>query len=267
MVALGAAISIALTACGIEGDSGDALAPDPEAAVIQIHSEGGFLPVEISLAQGPRYTMLGDGRLIYEGPVILIYPGPLLPNYQVVQLDQETVDRVLQLVEEIGLPGIDREIDDSAMEFIADAATDVITYWDESGEHVYGVYALDVVQETTPRSAAFLELIGVLDQAAGTEPAQPYQAERVRVIAGPGFVDEEFRQVNDWPLADTDLSAWTTVATDWKCRAFDDPEILDAFVDANQANQWRLPEASSDDEALTLLVRPLLPGEPDCPGV
>lgn len=265
VLALGAAISILLTACGEPGDAGGGDSPDPDAPVIQIRFEGGFLPVEMSLAQGPRYTMLGDGRLIYEGPVILIYPGPLLPNYQVIRLDDETVDQILDLVEAMGLSAIDREIDDSAMEFIADAATEVITYWDEAGEHVYGVYALDVVGDTTPQAATFLEIVELIDRAVGTEPAEPYEPERVRVIAGPGFVDEEFRQIMDWPLEDTDLSGWTALAMDWRCRAFDNPEILDAFMDANQATQWRLPGSTGDNEALTLLVRPLHPGEPDCP--
>ena len=89
-----ATAALTLAACGGGGD-GAALPPDPDAPVIQVRSEGGFTTPEMNLGRGPSYTLLGDGRLIYEGPVIAIYPGPLLPNYQMTQLTEDLVDGLL----------------------------------------------------------------------------------------------------------------------------------------------------------------------------
>jgi hypothetical protein len=84
----------------------------------------------------------------------------------------------------------------------------------------------------------------------------------MRIIAGEGFVDPEFEDIRAWPLEDTDLSEWLTLPNDWLCTAVDGPGP-DDFEQATQATTWEHPDGTS--EPLTLLVRPLLPGEPDCP--
>ena len=55
-------------------------ATDPDAVVLRISDEGGFVPPEHTFTGAPRLLITGDGRLIQPGPVIAIYPGPLLPN-------------------------------------------------------------------------------------------------------------------------------------------------------------------------------------------
>jgi len=124
------AAALTLAACGGADDGAD-IGTDPNTAVLQLRSEGGFTTPEMSIGRGPTYTLLADGRLIYEGPVIMIFPGPLLPNYQIVQLTEEKVNGILDLVDEIGLPGMTSELDDSAASNVADATTEVVTYWDE----------------------------------------------------------------------------------------------------------------------------------------
>ena len=103
IVALVVAVSLGLTACGVE-TGGVELPTDPDASVVQVRSEDGFAPVEWVLGRGPTYTLLADGRLISEGPVIAIYPGPLLPNYLVGQINVDQMNSVLELVDKIGLP-------------------------------------------------------------------------------------------------------------------------------------------------------------------
>lgn len=255
---------LTIPACGIPTEPGLELPQDPDAPVIQVKSEGGFAPVELILGQGPRYTLLADGRLIYEGPVIAIYPGPLLPNYQVTPISEEQMASALALVDDIGLPDMDSEIDDSAASRVADATTELITYWDDNGVHTYAVYALGIDLDDTPSPAtrAFSDLLEVLGDLSAGE-ATPYEAERVRIIAGPGFVNDEFEDVRDWPLESDDLSTWDVLPNGWQCQVFE-PEILDRFADATQATQWTGSEGS-DMDLVKLLVRPLHPGEPDCP--
>lgn len=214
------------------------------------------------------YTLLADGRLIHEGPVIAIYPGPLLPNYQVTRISDEQMARILALVEEIGLPDMDREIDDSASSRVADATTEAITYWDGKGEHTYAVYALGIDLDGEPRPAtrAFSDLLALFGDLTAGE-ATPYEPKRVRIVAGPGHISEEHEDTRDWPLEDEDLSAWETLPNGWLCETVE-PSVLGAFTDATQATVWRfIPEDPTlgDTELYKLLVRPLHPGEPDCP--
>lgn len=258
--AIGALVALVLVVASCGGDRGfvDVADDDP---VLQIVSEGGFLPVEVALNNGPRHTLLGGGSLIYQGAQTLEYPGRLVPPYMVATLDGNQMNAILAMVGDIGLPDIDDEIDDSAGNSVADASTDVVTFWDENGVHRYGVYALGVQESPTERNAAFLELIQTLDQFVGQAEAEPYVAERVRVIAGEGFVDPEFEDVKGWPL-EGDLSGWELLPNDWQCTVIDGP-VPAVFDGATQATTWEHPDGISDP--LTLLVRPLHPGEPDCP--
>jgi hypothetical protein len=257
---LGAMVSLALVvaACGAESDSAVG-ADDP---VLQITSEGGFGPVEFVLAAGPRYTMLGDGRLIFQGFTTMEYPGQLVPPYLVATLDDNQMNSVLAMVENIGLPDIEDETDDSNMDTVADATTEVITYWDENGQHRLAVYALGMDESPSDRDAAFLELISTLDQFTAEAPSEPYVAEQVRVVAGPGGVDTDFTDERPWPLEETDFSDWEELPNGWHCTVIEGP-VPSVFEDATQATTWEHPDGES--EALLLLVRPLLPGEPDCP--
>jgi hypothetical protein len=133
--------------------------------LLTVTSEGGFVPVEFNLDRMPRYVLLADGTLFYQGPVPAIFPGPLLPNVQVTEVTATQMDEILQLVEEMGLPEIDEFIDDSNAEMVADATTEFITYYDENGTHRLGIYALGITEGggSTERILAN-ELIEVLER-------------------------------------------------------------------------------------------------------
>lgn len=254
-----AALTLVMSACG--GNSGGVDVADNE-PVLRISSEGGFLPVEVALNTGPRYTLLGDGSLIYQGLQTLEFPGRLVPPYMVAKLDDNQLIAILAMAEDIGLPDVDDEVDDSAMDIVADASTEVIIYWDDAGEHRYGVYALGLDESPSERNAAFLELIETLDRFTAETPAEPYEANRLRIIAGEGLVDPEFEDVRPWPLEETDLGAWEVLPNGWQCTVIDGP-VPAVFEDATQTTTWEHPDGTS--EPLLLLVRPLHPGEADCP--
>jgi hypothetical protein len=253
-------IALIVAACG--GGGGGSVDRSEDGPMLQIVSEGGFVPVEVALNNGPRYTLLGDGRLIYQGVQTLEFPGRLVPPYMVGTLDDNQMDAILAMVEDIGLPDIHNEVDDSAIDFVADASTEVITYWDDAGEHRYGIYALGIEESPSERNAALLELTQTLDQFVGQADAEPYVADRVRIVAGEGFVDPEFEDIRPWPLEDSDFSDWETLPNDWQCTVVDGP-VPAVFEGATQATTWEHPDGTSDP--VTLLVRPLHPGEPDCP--
>lgn len=249
-----------LVVAGCGGGSGTAV--DPNEAVLQISSEGGFMPMEMALAGGPRYTLLGDGSLIYMGLQTMQFPGPLVPPYLVAQLDDNQVNAVMAMVEDMGLAEVEDETDDSAMATVADAATDAIRLWDENGEHRYAVYALGIEEEPSERNAVFAELIATFDQFTSMTDGEPYVADQVRVIAGPAFIDPSFTDTREWPLESTDLSEWQELpVVGWRCTVIEGP-VPEVFDGATQATAWENPDGG---EPLQLLVRPLLPGEDDCP--
>ena len=252
-----------LASCG-----GDISVPsDPDAPLLQVRTEGGFAPVEWILSNGPTYTLLADGRLIGPGPVFEFYPGPLLPKYQVSQVNEEELAEILDLVVEIGLPEMTSETDDSAAGFVADAGTEVATFWDaEGGIHQYSVYALGIEPEPEdPRSAALADLISFLDESRRGTEAVPYEPERVRVLAGVSGAprDPEFEDVRPWPLGDDDPADWQQLESGWSCNVYG-PEALDIFQEASEITQWMHPDPMMDAPPYTLLVRPLHPGEEDC---
>ena len=259
-------LALALTAgaCGAPADGGEE--PHPDAPLLQIRSEGGFAPVEFVLGRGPTYTLLNDGRLISEGPVAAIYPGPLVPNYLVGQVSEDDLAAILSIVDDMGLDEITEVADDSAADFVADATTEVVTYWDENGTHVYSVYALGIEPDPeNPMTAGFLALLDAIGNALATVDAVPYEGETARVVAGVAMapIDPEFEDVREWPL-DDDTESWTELPNGWRCQVFDS-EILTRFEDATQATTWLHPDPMMDAPTYTLLVRPLHPGEPDCP--
>lgn len=256
------AMLLSVASCAEPGGLG--LPEDPEAPVLQVRSEGGFVPVEWALGNGPNYTLLSDGRLIYSGPIIMIFPGPLLPNYQVAQATGEQMRRVLELVEDMGLPQIDHEIDDTNMDMVADANTELITYWDQNGDrHTYGVYALGLEMDgpETGVNATMQELIAFLGEITAGPGLGEYQGERVRVVAGVASPDQENPDVREWPLGETGFSEWQPVMEGWSCKVFGS-EILEHFTDATEQTVWA---HADEDQPVKLLVRPLHPGEPDCP--
>ncbi|MCI0425754.1 MAG: hypothetical protein L0Z47_07890 [Actinobacteria bacterium] len=261
-LAIGVALALGVTACGADGGSNTR---SPDDAIIQIHLEGGFAPPDWLLARGPIFTLTGDGRLIYEGPVIAIFPGPLLPNYQMTQLTGDDVDQLLTLVNQMGLPGIVDEVDNSALDFLADAGTDVITYWDQNGAHRYGVYALGFEEEPEREATrVFAELRSVLDQLAGAGESHPYVGEQARVVVGEGVLDPEFQDVRDWPFPGEDIEGWQVVADAWRCKVLAS-DVLSTFDDATKSTLWRAPDSGGASDLLKVLVRPLHPGEPGCP--
>lgn len=234
--------------------------------LLTVTSEGGFIPAEFNLERMPRHVLTEDGTLFYQGPVPAIFPGPLLPNVQVTSVDASTLDEIMLLVEELGLPDIDERIDDSAADMVADATTEVITYFDENGSHRLGIYALGLTEVggSTDRILA-AELIEVLDAAAAENPSRPYEPQRLQVAAGPAIqFDEPARTVEPWPLAIafSEMPEW---ALDWRCLEITDTaevaELFALFSEANQATLW-----DTGTEAVSMKARPLLPGESACGG-
>ncbi len=262
LTAILAVSGLLLAACG--GGGGVALPGDPGAVVLQVRSEGGFAPVALLINRPPRYTLTAGGELIFERPAPAGYPGPLLVGMSVTRLDGATMSRILEVVDAMGLAGIDSEANTDASSRVADATTEVVTYFDtEGGRHTFAVYALGLVDSSDPRVSRFEDLMALLDEAAASGESRPYDVDRLQVWVGPSQAgtDDTVDDVRPWPLPQ-DFDRLTPVFAGWRCAVYDGADrdrLLDVFSDATTATRWRSGEAE-----YTFLARPLLPGEEPC---
>jgi hypothetical protein len=236
-----------------------------EEVVLVVEDVGGFVPIEFALGRGPRYVLTGDGRLIFQGPMIEIFPQPMWPNYQVRQLTEEELDVVMDAIAVTGIDQITDEVDDSSANVIADASTTVITYYDDQGLHRYEVYALDIGEGQSEQVQRLAGLVRVLDGVATADgEVSELEPERVQVIAqGAEPTGDEFEQVVDFPI-DEDPATWDDLAGQQgiKCAAFEGEDAEALVAGFREANQATLFEAG--DTTWRVYPRPLLPGEEPC---
>lgn len=250
-----------------EGPSTTA-ATSPDDAVLQVRFEGGFAPVEMIYNSLPRYTLLGDGRLVFDGPVPAIFPGQLLPNVQVARLAEGDVARILELVAAAGLPDITEELNTEYANTVADAPNTVVRYFDEAGEHTFSVYALgaglDPPQD--PRVAALQRLVETLDAAAASVPAvEPWDIDALQILVTDSFggENEPDAVVTPWPLDAPIDDLAKPVFDGLRCIALEGEQATTAT--AVFANATQLTFFDDGAGIHRLVVRPILPGETACP--
>ena len=259
-------IILAIAACG--GGSGLEetleLNEDPDSVLLIVRDEGGFVPVEFAVGQGPRLVLLRDGTLIAPGPQIEIFPQPLLPNYQSTHLDEETMLFVFEELDALGFPEIDVEMNDEAANMVADASTTVTTFYNQDGPHTFSVYALGIGGEITDARVPILaNLVDQLTQTGFSGQSEPFQWDGLEVLAGvPEFPGEpEFVNVMPWPLG-VGFAEMTDIGFGWRCVSYEGAEaqdLLSVFSGANQSTTW---EAQGTEYSIK--VRPLFPGEEPC---
>jgi hypothetical protein len=251
--------------------------PDGESAlVLRVEYVGGFVPAEWTYSRLPTYSLYADGRLITDGPVPAIYPGPALPNVQVQQLD----DAALQdLLDEAAAAGIaDRA--DLGSPPVADLPSTRFTLTTAEGTVVREVYALDYVLEGDGAEAALTdeqvagraklrELLTALSDVGqqpghdGHPPVEGYVPSAVAAITSPWTDPEDdlTHPEQPWPGPELPgearggpLQVGCVVATGEQAAA-----VLTAAAGANAATPW-----VSGGTRWSVLLRPLLPDESGC---
>jgi hypothetical protein len=158
------------------------------------------------------------------------------------------------------------ELDDSAFSNVADASTEVFTFFDAEGEpHVYSVYALGFHEDPSPATAAAVELVDALANASFSGVSEEWVGEGVQIIAGVSQVVPEpgFEDIRPWPLEGEDPGQWAEIELGFRCEVFD-PETIELFRTATQLTQWTHPDPMMDAPPYFLAVRPLHPGETGC---
>ncbi|GEN80540.1 hypothetical protein [Actinotalea fermentans] len=267
---------------GTEG-GGDADVPDVTGdgatLVLQLHAAGGFVPWGYDFASVPALSVYADGTAIVHGPMTMEYPGKALPNLQVVQLPDGTVQEIVAAAAEADLlaPG-----PDYGMPGVADLPTTRVTIAVGGQTYEHEAYALGAGPgETTPEDegmfgggdtglteeqsaarvtlAQFIQRVNGLVGATGAEESYAIPALGVMAMPVDPATDQGVEgvdiQVLAWPvgvaLADAGQCALVEGA--------DAQTLLATLAEANQLTQFE-----QDGVTYQAWFRPLLPHETSC---
>jgi hypothetical protein len=231
-------------------------------------SEGGFVPAERIVGRIPEVSVYADGRIITEGPVPAVYPGPAMPNLQVTTITPEQVTALAREAQEAGV----RTGSDLGQPGVADAPNTRIDVVVGGTTQSVSVMALREAQENDPRltpeqRAARAKLAAFADKLRDYGiggKSQPYAAAKVAALAQPYVRKDDGLPGEFTPLA------WPGPALPGEklnpnvktgCVVADGPAVL-AAVTAGKANQqtpW-----TSGTEQYRITFRPLLPDENGC---
>ena len=238
----------------------------PHDLILRIDLQGGFIAPQAQLRRVPLLSLSGDGRLVVPGPQIEIYPGPALPNLQVMTISDAGIQAILSAARTAGLLGPNLTYSDQR---IADAPTTVFTVVAAGARHVVSVYALGDGQRTSgavEKLAAFQAKMTDLPSwlpAGSLGPEHAFRTDELRVYVFPyQRQDDLIQPVKDWPggsfagfrrLADVSYLRCGTVAGSAL------PAVLSAAQRANELTPWR-----ADGRLWSLVFRPLLPDESGC---
>lgn len=275
-------LTLLLASCSA-ASGGDASGPVryPKGAkdlVLQIGTEGGFVPVEFNLTRLPDLALYGDGRLITPGPQILIYPGPALPNLLVRRLTPEAVAAVVEEATLAGLTGPDRNFQ-AAENLVSDQQETVFTLVTRKGRHTSRVHGLGTAEELKgagSEASSIRVLRDLRDRLTNLEawlprgslgPEEPYTPTEMRIFSStpPPPPPEGLHQTPVvWPLPQPLAEFGSPVRPEgYRCgtvREDDLAKLLEAADNANQLTPWE-----SEGVRYSLLFRPLLPDESGCP--
>lgn len=276
-------LALLLAACGSAAEDGDLDRPDyPKGAndlVFSISNEGGFVPVEFNLTRLPDLAVYGDGRVISQGPQILIFPGPALPNLLVRRLTPEGLDSLVGKAATAGLTGPDRSFR-AAADRVTDLPDTVFRLVTEEGEHTTSVYGFGSGEdlnaaEGTDR-ASIQALHTLRDELTNLEATLPagsvgpeefYEMSELRVfVSSPPVAEEGLEQTPAvWPLAQPLTEFGAPVQPEgFRCGTVAGEDLVAVLEVVNQANQLT-PWADSAGLEYGLSFRPLLPDETGCP--
>ena len=248
------------------GSSGDYDHPTgADDVVVRIGYEGGFVTPEMSFAELPTLLVSGDGLAIQQGPQIMIYPGPFLPNLQQRTISEDGIEQLLALADEHGLL---QERTYERPDNIADAPDTVVTISAGGTTYEHRAYALGLADpsggpESDParrQLQQFVDAAMALTTGAESDvlgPEQPYAA-TVYLIRATAVDDTSGYDVEptfvEWP-ADTGVAL---------ADAADCAEVPAAAVQAlfEQANQ--LTFFTDEGIDYQLAVKASLPGARTC---
>jgi hypothetical protein len=287
-LALLAAIALIVAACQSNGSSSPSTgapnqspggsaapsaAPSSGALTLRVTNEGGFINSTGSLATLPAVSVYADGRIMTPGPLVAIYPGPLVPTVQVRSVGPGGAAQIRTAIEAAGLetagastgPGVP-DVGQTVFTVIVDGAP-VVSRFNGLGGGVPGPVASGAGNE-----AAALDLLTRLQDPTGTWGAASVTlttyvptAYRIWVAPGAPAADPSLTEpAIVWPLA-SPLSAFgTPVVPDQGIAGLRSGVVSGADATTLApvlAKATAITPFTSGGQSFTLYVRPLMPDE------
>jgi hypothetical protein len=264
-----------LGACAVAGGKPAPTVPKGSGLVLKIETGGGFVPPEFHLRELPSFALYADGRAITQGPQIMIYPGPALPNLLVRMISPKGVAAILQAAAKAGLTGAGRDFS-QAQGVVTDMPTTTFTTVSSAGRHrttAYGFEFLKSLEGLTPqvsgRVRALDKLVTSLQDLQSWLPKGSvgeevsYEPSAMRVFVAPQAAQEEPQPSMPWPL-DQALATFGAPADagEFNCGVVEGEDLaklLPAAQKANTATPWE-----SGGALYSVVFRPLLPDESWC---
>ncbi|MHB1342808.1 MAG: hypothetical protein ACYCX3_00410 [Thermoleophilia bacterium] len=283
VVAATLAVSALMTGCGyargttttgLDVGGGFAYPTGPDDVVFRMEYGGGFVPAEFLFTTLPVLSLYGDGRVITQGPIPAIYPGPALPNLQVATLSPAGIQKLLAAARDAGLleSGVDY-----GQPSVADGSTTTFTIAADGTVFETSIYhlasdastGLGLSDDQVERRTRVLDfqtklgdLAGWFGEDLGPERPHEWQALSILIMPGdPGSQDDSGIEprIVDWPLADLAALGEQSEAPQGRRAVITgiDLETLRPLVQqADTLTFWR-----SGGTIYSLLLRPLLPDE------
>ncbi|MGY1842171.1 hypothetical protein [Modestobacter sp. SYSU DS0875] len=285
-----AALLTVLAACAQGGSAGappstSSPSPGPElpeaadALVLAVEQTGGFTTPEMLAARLPVVAVYADGRVITEGPVVAVYPGPAWPNVQVQQIDPDAVRELAQRALDAGLA----EDGDLGSPPVADATSTRFTLHTADGTFVREAYALaegrdwpdsgltEDQQEARARLADLRDALTDLTATLGADAvgeAEQYEPTAVAALVRP------WTEPADDPAAPEDAASpereWPgpalpgePIAPGVTCLTVDGEQATAVAAAAREATT-QTPWVGADGTRWSVTFRPLLPHEQGC---
>jgi hypothetical protein len=251
---------------------------DPNTPIFRVSWEGGFVTPEMLLGRLPIVVIYADGRVITQGPVPAIYPGPLMPNLQERTISAAALERLIELAREKNLlrtvhydyPGI-ADAPDTVLEIELDGTSHRVSAY-ALAEAAVDLPANGLDQAAVHGRAALREFIDALTGIPASDfvdEEHPYVFEGIRIYAGKAVIvpNSELpgeQPAVDWPLEDlaTAGEALDNSPLEVRCQMLESEdldEVLPLLQAANSLQTFR-----SGDELYSLIVVPLYPGETAC---
>jgi hypothetical protein len=273
-----ASVALLLAVAGCAERGGGAADPEPgssvpaaaDGLVLRVDHTGGFVTPSMLAGRLPTVSVYADGRVLSEGPVPAVHPGPALPNLQVGQIEagavQELVDRALAAgVAESGDLGMPPVADAPSTRFTVITADDtyvreVYALWESGGTSDSGLTA-----DQEAARAKLSDLLATLtDGSATATDTTSYEPDALAAVVWPWIDPQDglTQPEQPWPGpglpgepmgGPADVSC--VVATGEDAQA-----LLDATRSANAATPW----VTVDGARWSVLFRPLLPDETGC---
>ncbi|MFV2101057.1 hypothetical protein [Micromonospora sp. LOL_024] len=272
-------------ACGQQADDtglGGSDSPErsysADAVVFRMDHLGGFVTPAMLATRLPVISVYGDGRVITDGPVTLMYPGPALPNLQLGTISAAEVQELIKAARAAGVGGTT----DLGTPPVADATSTRFTVLGDTGVEESEVYAFaegtggapgpDADQGLTEAQRAARDKLREFAEsltaesgplAAAQADSRSYAPTAVAAVAEPWVAVAEAGEQAEvaWPgpalpgaELSKDLGLGCVTVTGAEAQ-----KLLTAAASANSATPW-----ASDGRRWTVHLRPLLPDETDC---